>query len=210
MTGESSTIDVSLLGAAMWSMQRAISQATDEGIDRFRRPEKDKPNNVLVNTYRSSDGRFLALCMLQADKYWAKLCHVAGRPDLAADPRFVDAAARRENLDVCVAELKALFASKDLDEWRGILSRQDGQWDVVQHVGELAEDGQVKANRYIQPVETTAGRTIQIVSVPMQFDGTPLPVGTSPDLGADSEAILAELGYDDEAVIDLKIAGVVF
>ena len=67
MTGEASSVDVSLLGAAMWSMQRAIAQSIDEGISRFIRPEKDKPNNVLVNTYRTSDGRFLALCMLQAD-----------------------------------------------------------------------------------------------------------------------------------------------
>jgi len=210
MTGEVSSVDVSLLGAALWSQQRSISQAVDEGIRKFKRPEKDKPNNVLVNNYKTSDGRFLALCMLQADKYWARLCRIAGRVDLADDARFVDAAARRENLGACLAELKALFASKTLAEWRAILSQQDGQWDVVQHVGELAEDGQVQANRYIQPVETTSGRTIQVVSVPMQFDGAPLPIGVSPDLGADSDAILSDLGYDEEAIINLKIEGVVF
>jgi crotonobetainyl-CoA:carnitine CoA-transferase CaiB-like acyl-CoA transferase len=48
------------------------------------------------------------------------------------------------------------------------------------------------------------------VSVPMQFDGAPLPIGTSPDLGADSDSILADLGYDEEAIINLKIEGVVF
>jgi crotonobetainyl-CoA:carnitine CoA-transferase CaiB-like acyl-CoA transferase len=210
MTGEVSSVDVSLLGAALWSQQRSISQSIDEGIRKFKKPEKDKPNNVLVNNYKTSDGRFVALCMLQADKYWAKLCHIAGRADLADDPRFADMNARRANLDACVAELKALFASKTLAEWRGILSQQDGQWDVVQDVGELAEDGQVQANRYIQPVETTSGRTIQIVSVPMQFDNQPLPIGTSPDLGADSDAILADLGYDEDAIINLKIEGVVF
>jgi crotonobetainyl-CoA:carnitine CoA-transferase CaiB-like acyl-CoA transferase len=210
MTGEASSVDVSLLGAAMWSMQRAIAHATDEGIDRFQRPPKDKPNNVLVNTYKTRDGRFLALCMLQADKYWAKLCRIAGRPELADDPRFIDAGARRDHLDACVAELKSLFASKTLAEWREILSQQDGQWDIVQHVGELGEDSQAKANQYLQPVKTTAGRTIPLVSVPMQFDGEPLPIRASPDLGADSEAILSNLGYDDEAIINLKIAGVVF
>lgn len=210
MTGEASTVDVSLLGAAMWSMQRAIAQATDEGIGRFPRPVKDQPNNVLVNNYRTSDNRFLALCMLQADKFWARLCEVAGRPDLGSDPRFVDSRARNENLAECVAELKALFASKTLAEWRKILSRQDGQWDAVQHVGEIAQDGQVQANGYVQTVAVTAGRTIPMISVPMQFDGAPLPARRAPDLGADSDAILAGLGYDEHAIIDLKVAGVVF
>jgi crotonobetainyl-CoA:carnitine CoA-transferase CaiB-like acyl-CoA transferase len=210
LTGEASTVDVSLLGAAMWSMQRAIAQAADQGIDRFQRPPRDKPNNVLSNTYKTKDGRFVALCMLQADKYWTKFCQVAGRPDLGDDPRYADARARRENVDDCVADLKALFASKTLAEWRDILSRQSGQWDVVQHVGELPADGQAQANGFVQTVGTSAGRDMTMVSVPMQFDGSPLAARGAPDVGADSESILADLGYDEEQVIDLKVAGVVF
>lgn len=210
MTGEASEVDVSLLGAAMFAMQRFVAQATDAGVLNFPRPEKDKPHNVLVNNYRTKDGRFLALCMLQADKYWGRLCEVAGRPDLGADPRFADANARKENLDACVAELKALFASKTLAEWRGILAQQEGQWDVVQHVGEMKDDVQARANGYLQTVDYGDGTTIPLVSVPMQFDGAPLPARRSPDLGADSDAILESLGYDEDRIIDLKVQGVVF
>lgn len=210
LTGEASSVDVSLLGAAMWSMQRAIAQAVDQGINQFPKPAKDRPNNVLVNNYQTSDKRFVALCMLQADKYWGGFCEAAGRPDLAEDPRFSDARARRDNLDACVAELKALFAGKTLAEWRTILARQRGPWDIVQHVGELGEDGQVAANRFLQSVEVNAGRPIRMVSVPMQFDGEPLAASAAPDIGADSDALLAELGYDEDAMIDLKVAGVVF
>ncbi|MET0365579.1 MAG: CoA transferase, partial [Sphingobium sp.] len=72
MTGHASEVDVSLLGTAMWSMQRAITQSTHDGLERFPRPRAGGlPNNPLVSTYRTSDGRFLALCMLQAQRYWA-------------------------------------------------------------------------------------------------------------------------------------------
>ncbi len=210
MTGESSEVDVSLLGAAMWSLQRLIAQATLDDVQKFSRPDRDRPNNVLVNNYRTGDGRFVALCMLQADKYWTRFCEVAGRADLARDPRFVNAKTRREHVSECVAELKALFASKTLAQWREILAQQDGSWDVVQHVGEMQTDKQVQANNYLQSVECTAGFPIPVVSVPMLFDRKALPAGQSPDLGADSEKILSSLGYDENAIIELKIAGVVF
>ena len=210
LTGEASSVDVSLLNAAMWAMQRYTSQATDLGIERFPRPKLDKPNNLLVNNYRTKDGRFLALCMLQADKYWAPLCEAAGRPDLAADPRYATAKLRRDNVDACLADLKALFAAKTLAEWREILARQDGQWDVVQHVGEMKDDVQVQANDYIQRVDYGDGTTIPLVSVPMQFDGAALRAKRSPELGEGSDAILEGLGYDEDAIIDLKVQGVVF
>lgn len=210
MTGEASTVDVSLLAAAMWAMQRGIAQTTMDGTDCFPRPPRSRPNNVLVYTYRTKDNRFVALCMLQADKYWARLCELAGRPDLATDPRFIDAAARRANTEACLGELVPLFASRTLDEWRGILAQQDGQWDAVQHIGELHRDVQVQANDYLQTVTTTAGIDIPVVALPYQFDGAALPVGVSPDVGADSDALLAAAGYSEDEIIDLKIKGVVF
>jgi crotonobetainyl-CoA:carnitine CoA-transferase CaiB-like acyl-CoA transferase len=209
MTGHASSVDISLLGAAMWSMQRLISHSTYAGIDRFPRPAKAMPNNVLVNTYRTKDDRFLSLCMLQADRYWARLCELAGRPDMAVNPRFRDAPARRNNVADCVAELNAIFARKTLAQWRVLLAQQDGQWDVVQHVGELKDDPQVIANDYLQALDAGEGKSISLVSAPMQFDGAALSTSRAPEVGADSDAILSAMGYVEEAIIDLKVAGVV-
>jgi crotonobetainyl-CoA:carnitine CoA-transferase CaiB-like acyl-CoA transferase len=210
LTGKASVVDVSLLSASMWLLQRGITQATIDGIEKLPRPKRDAVSNPLVNHYRTKDGRFVALCMLQGQRYWAGFCEAAGRADLAVDPRFATEEARRKNIAACTAEMDALFMGKTLAEWRAILARQDGQWDVVQHVGELKDDGQVRANRYLQRVEYGGGRAMDMVSVPMQFDGAALPAAPAPELGADSEAILTDLGYDEQGIIELKIAGVVF
>jgi crotonobetainyl-CoA:carnitine CoA-transferase CaiB-like acyl-CoA transferase len=211
MTGHASVVDVSLLSSAMWSMQRGITQSTHDNALRMPRPAANAlPHNPLVYVYETRDHRFLSLCMLQQQRYWAKFCETAGRAELARDPRFVDVAARKANMAACVAELQALFRSKDLLQWRAILSRQDGQWDVVQHVGELKDDLQVQANRYMQTVQHDDGQSMQMVSVPMQFDGAALPARPAPKLGADSEAILTELGYDTDGILSLKVDGVVF
>jgi crotonobetainyl-CoA:carnitine CoA-transferase CaiB-like acyl-CoA transferase len=210
LTGEPSTVDVSLLGTAMWSMQRFIAQSTMDQRQRFPRPHAPKPHNVLVHTYRTADDRFVALCMLQADKYWAKFCEVAGKPEMAADPRYATAGLRQENIEACYEDMKALFRGKTLAEWREVLTRQDGQWDVVQDVGEIHKDVQVVANNLVQTVDYGDGSTIPLVAVPMLFDGEAMPARRSPDLGADSDEVLASLGYDEEAIIDLKVKGVVF
>ena len=91
-----------------------------------------------------------------------------------------------------------------------LLAQQEGQWDVVQHIGELHMDVQVQANALIQTVTTTCGVEIPVVSVPMQFDGAPMPAGMSPDVGAHSDELLAAAGFSEDEIIDLKVKGVVF
>lgn len=210
ITGHAAVVDVSLLSVGMWSMQRGITEAALEGKDRFPKPKRGTTGNPLVNVYKTMDGRFVSLCMLQSQRYWARFCEVAGRPDLAIDRRFATETERAHNASICVAELDALFLTKTLADWREILGRQDGQWDVVQYVGELKNDRQVKANGYLQAVDYGDGRTLDMVSVPMQFDGVHFSARPAPVLGADTDTILRQLGYDDERIVELKIAGVVF
>ena len=210
ITGHAAVVDASLLGTAMWSMQRAITQATVAGVDKLPRGRREDMANVLVNNYRTADGRVIALCMLQGQRYWAPLCEVLGRPDLATDPRFATDEARETNKAAGIAELDAIFATRPLAEWREILAQQDGQWDVVQHVGELQRDPQVTANGYMQSVDYGEGRVLKMVSSPMQFDGEPLAARPAPEFAAHSDEVLAQLGYDEDAIIDLKVANVVF
>jgi crotonobetainyl-CoA:carnitine CoA-transferase CaiB-like acyl-CoA transferase len=210
MTGRACVVDVSLLASSMWLMQRSVTQATLEGVERLPKPKRHQVSNPLVNIYRTSDGRFVSLCMLQSQRYWPGFCQAAGRPDLMEDPRFETDALRKQNIADCIAQLDDIFRSRPLAQWREILAKQDGQWDVVQHVGELKDDPQVKANGYMQPVGYGDGRTLMMVSVPMQFDGAPLPARPAPELGADSESILQELGYDWDRIGQLKDAGIVF
>ncbi len=210
MSGEASVVDVSLLASSMWVMQRSITQATLDSVERLAKPKRHQVSNPLVNIYQTSDGRFVSLCMLQGQRYWAGFCEAVGRPDLIKDPRFETDTLRATNIAACTAELDDIFRTRPLAQWREILATQDGQWDVVQHVGELKDDRQVKANGYLQPVDYSDGRTLMMVSVPMQFNGAPLPARPAPELGADTEVILQELGYDWDRISRLKDAGTTF
>lgn len=210
MTGKASVVETSLLANGMWALQPGIVAANLFGVAEMPRQGRTALPNPLVNTYRTSDNRFVALCMLQGQRYWPGFCKAVGLPDLVTDPRFDTDANRVQNLADCIAVLDAHFATKTLDEWKAILATQEGQWDIVQKAGELPADPQAIANKYTQDVAYSGGRSFKMVSTPVQYDGEVLAARAAPELGAHSDAILAELGYTEEQIIDLKVANIVF
>ncbi|MBL7488187.1 CoA transferase [Frankia sp. AgB1.9] len=208
-TGEGSIVEGSLLATAMWAMQMSITGAAAAGLDEMPRTSRNRPFNVLVNSYPTADGRWVSLCMLQADRFWSGFCAAIGRDDLAADPRFADAKARAANAEACVAELDATFLAEPLAVWRDRLATQEGQWDVLNTVSEVLRDPQVQANQFVHQVRYDGGHELAIVGSPVQFDGTPPTLRPAPEFGADTEAVLESLGWDTDAILEAKIKGAV-
>lgn len=211
-TGKGAVVDVSLMGTAMWSMQMAIVGAAVMGATP---PEDDTSKapppaqlvlNPLVNSYRTRDGRWIALCMLQLDRYWKGVLEVIGRPDLIEDPRFADGAVH-QNHQALVEVLEEAFASRTLAEWRELLAQQDGQWDVVQHISEIPDDPQARANGFVQTVTYPGGHELPLVASPVQFDRQAPTLRPAPEFAADTDDLLKDLGLDDEAIIEAKLSG---
>ena len=209
-TGESPVVDVSLLNAGMWAGQVAITGSRLLDQDQIDWPAPhDQPGSVLANYYRTSDDRCITLNMLQADRYWPGLCAVGDRPELATDPRFADAAARRQNREACVAALDEMFAQFTLAEWAQRLSKQDGQWDIVRTPREVHDDVQAEINGYLQFVEYPDGRTVSLVSAPVQFDEQPNELRAAGELGEQTDKVLEELGLSWDEIHELKVSSVI-
>jgi crotonobetainyl-CoA:carnitine CoA-transferase CaiB-like acyl-CoA transferase len=208
-TGEGGLVDGSLLGTAMWSMQMGIVGAAVAGLDELPKGDRMHTPNPLVNTYRTSDGRWLALCMLQPDVYWAGLCMAIGRKDLIDDERFATMTERAQHGPECVAELDKTFGTKSLEEWKPLLASQPGQWDVVNRVSDVRVDPQALANGFVQTVDYGNDRELPLVANPVQFDREPPELVPAPEFGADTDEILLSLGWDWDAIIEAKASGAV-
>ncbi len=113
-TGEAPVVDVSLLGLAMWMLSPDIVACGLYGGDPMPKFDRSSSPNPLVGPYRTSDGRFITLMMLQADRFWPDFCRHIDREDLIDDPRFADGAARFTNARECVATIDDVFAAADL------------------------------------------------------------------------------------------------
>jgi crotonobetainyl-CoA:carnitine CoA-transferase CaiB-like acyl-CoA transferase len=206
-TGTPSVVDVSLLGTAMWIMGPDIIASKLLGID-LPSGDRTQPPNPIVNSYRTRDGRWLFLNMLQPDRYWPDLCRRLGRPDLVTDPRFADGRARFENRAECVRTLDAIFAEKTLAEWRVQLADSEGVWAPMQSARELPDDAQAVANGYLPEVERD-GTRFTLVASPVQFDEDFPALTPAPDLGQHTEEVLLELGLSWGDLAAAKEAGAI-
>jgi crotonobetainyl-CoA:carnitine CoA-transferase CaiB-like acyl-CoA transferase len=208
-TGEASTVDVSLLGTGIWSMGAALALSLQLGIPWAPPPRGHNMGNPLVSTYKAKDGRWVSLSCLQAGRYWAELCGIVGRPDLAADERFADAASIRENAMTGVEILREVFAERTAEEWREALQPFSGQWAMVQNTLEVVADPQTVANGYVVDCETADGTPYKLAAAPVTF-GDELPsTRRAPGFNEHGDEILESIGLDMEAIIDLKVRGVV-
>jgi len=108
VTGETSVVDVSLLGVGAWATQFSTNLALMAGgpLPKVAPPKHGAATNPLVGSYRTSDGRWLMLTMLQPGRYWPEFVRVADRDELAADERFDSA----EKLMTNAAEAAAIVA----------------------------------------------------------------------------------------------------
>jgi crotonobetainyl-CoA:carnitine CoA-transferase CaiB-like acyl-CoA transferase len=206
-TGHAAVVDVSLLSAGLWSTQASLVGADLVRQEAMPRIPRDEMANPLTQTYRTADGRFIALCMLQADKYWASFCETIGHPELSTDTRLADMRARAANAAYCVEQLDKVFAERTFEDWKQSLARQEGPWAGVQTPGEAMRDEQAAANGYVQDVDYGGGRVARLVASPVQFDERPVILNPAPAIGEHTDEVLQELGKGWDEIVQLKIDG---
>jgi len=208
-TGETTEVDVSLLGVGLWSMGAALALSLQMNVPWRGMVPGTATGNPLTGNYRTKDGRFVALTCLQMGKYWPEACEVLGVPALATDERFKD----HESLAAHAAEatelLRARFLERTAEEWRAELERFSGQWAMVQDTLEAAADPQTIANGYVQEYTDAEGLPYRLASPPVHYGGEPPTPLRAPAFNEHGDEILEGLGIDWDRIVDLKVRGVV-
>lgn len=207
-TGKGAIVDNALYMFGIYLMSQSMIAAS-LGMKRTAGPGPAQAGNPLVNLYRTKDGRWINLCLLN-ESWWPDLCRHLGQEDWIDDPRFLNNKVRFENSAVLNAAIQDVFGARDYAFWLQTLATLQGVWAPLQSPEEVIADNQALVNGFITAVQADDGRSYQAGVSPAQFDE--LPIGTlraAPGYGAHTEAVLRELGLGDGELAALRAGGVV-
>ena len=204
--GVGQEVDASHLGSMMMLQGLSVAAKLMMGMP-IPRVARKQATNPLWNHYCCEDGKWIALGMLQPDRYWVGFCDALGHPELATDERFVDLRARAANAEAVIQILDAVFATKPRAEWVGILHRGgDFVFTPVNSIDDLPDDPQVRANDYVTDFDHPRFGSTKVMGIPVRLSQTPGQVRLpAPEFGQHTEEILTGLlDYSWEHIATLR------
>ncbi|PVM84231.1 CaiB/BaiF CoA transferase family protein [Caulobacter endophyticus] len=199
-TGVGRLVETSLLRTGAYAIGSDLAIQLHFGKLASTRPRREAVQ-PLANFFQTQDGRWICLLARQGATDWPRIAAAVGRPELVDDPRFAGARARRENTAALVDILDEAFGAMNYETAAAALDGGDITWALWQTPRDLVTDPQAQAAGCF--VETLDGR--RSPAAPARFPGIEeRPSTPAPALGADTAAVLAELGYSNEEIEALK------
>lgn len=199
-------IDVSMLEAVIATMGWVVSNHLIAG----KAPSPNGNDNFTASpsgTFRTADG----VMNIAANKQeqFETLCQIIGNPVLAQDPRFADRKNRLANRPALTAELEAAFASAPTQKWVDKLTAQGVPAGPVWSIPETLAHPQL-ADRGLLQTHRIGAEDLQLVGIGAKLDGmAPGVDAPPPTLGAHTNDILSELGYDTAQIASLREEGAI-
>ncbi len=205
-TGIGRDVDVDLLSAAVHQMSYPAIWYMNEGDVTARVARSAHPSVTPSQMFRAADG--WVFVMAQLPKFWDILVERIGHPELASDARFVTPADRLANRDILTGLLDGIFSTQPVAHWVDLLA---GHMPVSPVFGldQALDNPYLETTGMIDTVSHPDRAEMRVLANPIRMNGERLPNRAAPLLGADTETVLAEAGFDAAEIASFKEKGVV-
>ena len=206
-TGKGQFIDVSMLEASLAFLSTQVADFTVAGHRQEQAGNQAISRKVTANLFRAKDSH--VLLAVNDEKQYRALMTALGRADVFDDPRFGDWFLRKENETALREIIETALARQDAKAWEKELNAAGAPSASIWTIAEVIEHPQVVARAVMQSVETQYGM-LRLMGSGFQMAHGGGHLDTAPPaLGAHTDAILGEIGYDAEGIARLRKEGVV-
>lgn len=208
-TGEGQHVEATLLDTYFHMHEANVPKVAIRG-DSFTpgRSGSQHPDGGPMGIFRFRDDEFVSICILPHQ--WPQMAATLGRPELANDPRFATAHARRDNNDEIVAILEAwLQAFPTREDAIAALERNRIPCAPVLTLNQAMDHPHLLGRGTVRPVVDPQIGRFAIPGIPARFSAWPTCGEVRSDLlGESNEAVLGELGFDGDEIARLHEEGV--
>jgi crotonobetainyl-CoA:carnitine CoA-transferase CaiB-like acyl-CoA transferase len=140
------------------------------------------------------------------DGQYAKFCAVAGRPELASDPRYARNQDRVRNRAELVPLLEAIMKTRTKADWLSALEAAKVPCGAINNLAEVFADPQVQQRGMVTEWPHPLKDGLRLVASPMKLSATPVRTDLPPPLlGQHTTQVLRDvLNYPEEKLSELK------
>lgn len=203
------TVDVALTEAVLSLMEGVVTEYGALGL--VRQPAGARIGSAApTSAYPSADGRWVIIAA-NSDLLFQRLTALIRREDLAARPELQSNAGRLEHVDELDAAISAWSRQFDAGRLAELLARADIPSTVIYTAAEIADDPQFRARGMVRDVNDPRHGNLLHPGIVPHFPDSPGTIRcTGPEVGQDTEAVLAEIaGYSKEEIRNLYQKGVI-
>ena len=198
--------DVSLFDVAMGMLTYLATWHLSAGYEPARTRHSAHPSLVPFQNFETLDGWIVVGCAKQ--KFWERLCHTMGRPELLEDERFADFRRRHENREILLPILEEVFRGDTSRSWLEKLGRAKVPCSGVNRVAEAFREPQAEARNLVVETAHPHFGTIRQVASPVRVGSHPPEHRPAPARNAEADYVLREiLEYPEDRIRELAAAG---
>jgi crotonobetainyl-CoA:carnitine CoA-transferase CaiB-like acyl-CoA transferase len=179
--------------AARWLMEQEVPQQAGN----------NHPTSIPTGVFKTSDG-YINIATT-GGKIWERCAQAIGAPELVTNPDYATGPARSKNRDALNAAISTRTEKRTTDEWVNELNAAGVPCGPIYTVDQMFADEQVKHLGIAQDVPNDQGRDIRLVGQPFTLSRTPSTMAARPpEVGEQTEELLAEFGFSAEEIAALK------
>ncbi len=146
--------------------------------------------------YRAKDG-FISL-LAHTDEHWRKMFVAIGKPELAADPRFLGIGARTVNIDALYEIVAEAITTRTIAEWHAAFDAADIPNAPVNDLHDVVTHPYLRDTGFFQTLHHPTEGDIVTTKIPVAFTHSPGSIRRgAPRLGEHTDEVFRELGVGD-------------